>query len=89
KEVAKGAAFTVDVKVLDNAGAPVKAILPLEITLTDAKGTTLPGSGFVVAPDGAFTLNQTAATNMAAGTVALTVKDLASGLTSATTFNVK
>ncbi len=89
KEVAKGSAFTVDVKVLENAGAPVKAILPLEITLTDAAGTRLPGSGYVAAPDGAFTLNQTAATNMAAGTVTMTVKDLASGLASTTTFNVK
>ncbi|MBR4674394.1 MAG: hypothetical protein IKP00_08015 [Victivallales bacterium] len=89
KEVARGAAFAVDIKVLDNAGKPIQAILPLEITLTDAAGTRLPGSGYVAAPDGAFTLNQIAATNMATGTVTMTVKDLASGLASTTTFTVK
>ena len=88
KKVAIGSEFTVDIKVLDNAGQPVKAILPLEITLTAADGTRLPGSGYVAAKDGVFTLKQTAASNMEPGNVTLNVKDLASGLTSTTTFLV-
>ena len=37
----------------------------------DAAGTRLPGSGYVAAPDGAFTLNQIAAINMSTGTVTM------------------
>ena len=88
KKIARGEAFALVAKVLDKSGKPVQAILPLEITLLDAKGTVLPGSGYVAAVDGAYTLKQVAATNMAVGDVKVVVRELASGLTAKTTITM-
>ena len=81
-------AFTVECSLLDENKSPVRAIIPLEVLLTDAKGTRLPGSGFYAAEDGKFTLREVLASNMSLGKVTVTVKDLASGLKAQNTFEV-
>ena len=63
--------------------------IPLEVKITDANGTILPGSGFHAAENGRLVINEILAPNMSPGSVAVTVKDLASGQEVRKTFEVK
>ena len=87
--IEKGKAFKFDICVLDSAGQPVKACLPLEVTLTDVNGKRLPGSGFYAAEKGVLEFKEIAAANIAGNSVKVTVKCLASGKTAAGTITVK
>ena len=73
-------AFSLNCSVKDEKGSAIRAIIPLEVQLTDAKGTVLPGSGFYAAVNGKLSIHERLATNMSPGKVTVSVKDLASGL---------
>ena len=75
--------------MLDKKKQAIKAYFPLEVKITDAKGTELPGSGFYSTIDGALDIPEVAAANMMAGKVTVKVKDLASGMTKSASFQVK
>ena len=81
--------FTLTCSALDEAGSEIRAILPMEVRITDAKGTVLPGSGFYAAENGRLVINEILAPNMSPGKVTVTVKDLASGLEVQKTFEAK
>ena len=88
-DIRRGEAFALKASITDATGKPAPAILPVEVTLTDAKGTRLPGSGYYAAPDGRLALSEVAAPNMAPGTLTAVVKCLASGKTATVTATVK
>ena len=76
----RGKEFTLTVQVYDNAKQPVKAYIPLEVTMTDAKGNRLPKSDFYTTDaNGKLVVKDIAAVNMAAGNVKTVVRNLADG----------
>ncbi len=77
---AKGESCELIFQIVDDNGKPVNAILPLEIAMTDANGNRLPPSGFHAAVDGTLRIQDVVPPNMAAGTVNVHVRCLASGL---------
>ncbi|MBE6370193.1 MAG: hypothetical protein E7056_08560 [Lentisphaerae bacterium] len=87
-EVARGEAFSINAQICGRSGA-IKALLPVEVTLLDANGKTLPGSGYYAAENGQLTVNETAAANMTAGQVTVKVRCLASGKVGEAVFTVK
>ena len=89
KDLERGKDYTLAISVLDKANKPVKACLPLEVTLTDAQGKVLPGTGYYAAEKGVLNFKEIAAANLQGSTVKVTVKCLASGKTVSRTFNVK
>ena len=78
--VAKGA-FKAEIQVLNEAGKPVQALLPLEIALRGADDKALEGSGYYCAVDGVLNLEFRIAANEPAGNLKLLVRDVASGKT--------
>ena len=89
-EVAADVEFAVDAAVLTVAGAPVEALIPVEITLTDAAGAVLDGSGYGCAVDGRVEWFFTIPAGTPSGSAyTLMVKDLASGKTASQTITVK
>ena len=87
--VTKGKEFAVSVKVLNTANQAVPACLPLEVTLTDDKGNTLPGSGYYPAQKGTLEFKDVCASNLNSKTVKFTVKCLASGKVVSKVMSVK
>ena len=76
----RGKVFTLTVQVYDNAKQPVKAYIPLEVTMTDAQGNRLPKSDFYTTDaNGKLVIKDIAAVNMAVGTVKTVVRNLADG----------
>ena len=78
-QLVRGQPFEVRVQIAAADGAPIPAILPVEVTLADSAGHRLPGSGYYAAENGRLVIRETAATNMAIGKVTYTAKCLASG----------
>ncbi|MBO5924353.1 MAG: hypothetical protein J6Q81_07550, partial [Lentisphaeria bacterium] len=85
----RGKEFAFNISVLDKSGKAVKACLPLEVTLCDAQGKLLPGSGYYAAEKGVLNFKEIVAANLQGNTIKVTVKCLASGKTAGKTFNVK
>ena len=85
----KGKDFVLKISVLDASGKAVKACLPLEVTLSDAQGRRLPGSGYHAAVNGVLELKEIAAANLQGNTVTVTAKCLASGKVVSKKINVK
>ena len=85
----RGGRLTIDIAVLDKDGIPVKALVPLQVSITDSRGNTLPGSGYWVAEGGVLNIGEVAASNMAAGKCRLRVKCLASGKEVKKSFEIK
>ena len=76
----RGKPYTLTIQVLDTKGNPVKAILPLEVKMTDSANNALPRSGFYATDaNGKLVIKDTAAVNMAAGKATTTVRNLADG----------
>ena len=80
--------FRIQGSIVDAGGSPVKAYIPVELTMTASDGTVLPGSGFYAAQDGKVTVDEVMASNAAAGMVSVTVRCLASGKTASGKFTV-
>ncbi len=71
--------FKATVKVLNRSGAPVGAMLPLEVKLYGADDTERDGSGYYCAVDGVLEIPFLLSANEPPGDLKLTVKDRASG----------
>ena len=71
--------FTIQCRVVDGNGSPVKAYIPVELTMVASDGTVLPGSGFYAAENGEISINEVMATNVSTGVVKVSVRCLASG----------
>ncbi len=77
--VKRGEKYYLKIRILNTSGQPVPAILPVEVTLTGADGTPLPGSGYYAARDGRLTIEEVAAPNMKPGLVTVKALCLSSG----------
>ena len=88
-DLERGKDFSLKISVLDKSGKPVKACMPLEVTLSDARGKTLPGTGYYAAENGVLNFKEIAAANLQGSTVKVTVKCLASGKTVSKVLNIK
>ena len=75
-----GDALNVTMTVLDASGAPVPALLPVEIRVYDAAGRELDGAGYTCAKDGVCKLSVRANLNDAPGEYRIVCRDRASGL---------
>ena len=80
--------YTINCRILDDKGTPVAAYIPIEIKITAANGTVLPGSGYYAAVNGDFTLHEVMAGNAPEGMVKVTLHCLASGKSASGTFKV-
>jgi len=80
KEVKRGEKVRVKLTVLDETGKPVRALLPVEIRLFDAKGTEIDGGGFACAENGVCELEFQTNLNDAEGNYRIYCRDRASGL---------
>ena len=86
----RGEKYTLTVQVTDKNNNPVKAYIPLEITMTDAQGSRLPKSDFYTTDaNGKLVIDDIAAVNMAAGEVKTVVRNLADGKVVTLTNTVK
>jgi hypothetical protein len=87
--VKRGEKFSVVCRIADAANKPFKACLPVEVTLTAANGTKLPGNGFYAMTDGLLKIHETMATNAPVGKVKLQLRCLASGKKAETILEVR
>ena len=85
----RGRPFTVKARILDDACNAVPAILPAELTIADADGRILPGSGFYAAENGELAVTIPVPSNLPPGTITCTFRDLASGKAATTTVEVR
>lgn len=79
--VATGEPLSVSFHVLDVEGAPIQALLPVEIHVFDSNGRELDGAGYAAAEGGICSLEILTNLNDADGPYRVTAKDRASGLT--------
>ena len=76
----RGKEYTLTVQVYDKNKLPVKAYIPLEITMTDVQGNRLPKSDFYTTDaNGKLVISDVAAVNMIPGKVKTVVRNLADG----------
>lgn len=76
----RGKEYTLTVQVYDKNKQPVKAYIPLEITMTDVQGNRLPKSDFYTTDaNGKLVISDVAAVNMIPGKVKTVVRNLADG----------
>ena len=78
--VAPGGAFDVELRVLDETGRPVRALLPVGIRVTDAAGRPIDGTGFACAVDGVCRMRVQTNVDDAPGAYRVSFRDRASGL---------
>ena len=78
--VKPGAAVAVALRVMDAAGRPIAALLPVEVRLYDAAGRELDGAGFVCAEGGVAKIDIPTNLDDAPGAYHLVCRDRASGL---------
>lgn len=74
-----GETLTVQVAVVDAAGQPIEAIVPLRVQILDPQGSPAEFSGYYGAKDGRLSLPLDLARNELAGAWTLRVQELASG----------
>ena len=79
-EIRPGEEFEVTMRVLDEKGEPIHAVLPAELHVYDAAGTELDGAGFIATEDGVAKVKMLANLDDAQGGYRLVAKDRASGL---------
>ena len=72
--------IAVTMKVLDESGAPVPALLPVEVRIYDAAGTELDGAGFACAEGGICSLAVPTNLNDPPGGYRVVCRDRASGI---------
>ena len=76
----RGKEYTLTVQVYDKNKQPVKAYIPLEITMTDVQGNRLPKNDFYTTDaNGKLVISDVAAVNMIPGKVKTVVRNLADG----------
>ncbi|MHB8997699.1 MAG: LamG domain-containing protein [Armatimonadota bacterium] len=75
----RGAAVDLAVSVVDKAGKPLAAVVPVELTVRDPKGSSAEFSGYYAARDGKVSVRLDLAPNDPTGTWTVTAKELASG----------
>ncbi|MDO5319824.1 MAG: hypothetical protein Q4G65_14450 [bacterium] len=80
KKVVRGEVFEVELRVLDGAGMPIDALLPVEIRVEAADGRELDGAGFACAEGGVCRLKVRTNLDDAPGAYRVLCRDLASGL---------
>jgi uncharacterized protein YfaS (alpha-2-macroglobulin family) len=68
------------VSVVDKAGAPVTAVVPVQLDVRDAQGKQAEFSGYYGAKDGKLSLRLNLAANDATGNWTIKATELASGL---------
>ena len=78
----------IDILVRDAQGNPIDAVIPIEVTITDAKGRLAEFSGFYGAKNGRQNITLDIASNDPVGQWTVTVNDLASGKSTTSTFQV-
>jgi Beta-galactosidase trimerisation domain len=88
KQVKRGKAFTVDVKITDTAGKLIKALIPIQITIKDGQGAVSSYSDSFAVKDGSFKLSGIIALNDTGGTWSVNVKNLADGTSTTRYFKV-
>jgi hypothetical protein len=76
----RGSAVEVGVSVVDRTGAPLRAVVPVQITITDPQGQPAEFSGYYGAANGKTTVHLSLGANDRAGTWTITARELASGL---------
>ena len=79
-KIAADGTLKVRMRVLDEAGEPVRAVLPVEIRLFDAAGREIDGAGFAAAANGVTAAEFLTNVDDAKGAYTLTCRDRASGL---------
>ena len=84
----RGAEGEISIAILAGA-APVDAVVPLEVTVTDPAGRQAEGSGHYGAAGGRQTLRLRFASNDTPGDWNVRVRELASGLVGEATFAVR
>ncbi len=72
----------VSLRLTTSQETPLKAVIPVRVTLRDATGKTAEGSGFYAAENGILDLDLNLAPNEDPGTWEIRVKELASGMES-------
>ncbi len=75
-----GERMDVQITIADSTGAPVPAVIPLRVEITDPAGRPAEGSGFHGAASGTLKLKLDIADNDTAGVWQIRVHELASGL---------
>ncbi|MCA9022245.1 MAG: hypothetical protein KDA74_18980, partial [Planctomycetaceae bacterium] len=84
----RGEAGTVSIQVIDEQGAPVAAVIPVEVSIEDAEGRIAEMSGYRALQDGTQKFQIQIAPNDKAGVWKVRVKELASGKSSTAYFRV-
>jgi hypothetical protein len=84
-EVARGGRIEASFRVLDSSGAPVDALLPVEIRVYDAAGRELDGAGYACAVGGTAKVSLLTNLDDAPGDYRVVCRDRASGLTDTVT----
>ena len=79
-EAVRGEGLPVVVTVVDDAGAPVNAVIPLELVIRDPDGRRAEFSGFYGARDGQASITLTLAPNDTPGVWTIEARELASGI---------
>ncbi|VAX41780.1 hypothetical protein MNBD_PLANCTO02-3174 [hydrothermal vent metagenome] len=87
--VKQGEQIEVSLKVVDAAGQPVPAIIPVEISIEDSEGRKAEFSGFRATTNGQIKFKINVASNDKAGAWSVHVRELASGKTGTCYFQVK
>jgi hypothetical protein len=75
----RGRPFRLQVAVVDPAGKPLPAVVPVEVEVRDPQGRLAEGSGYYGAADGRLTVELLPARNDLPGRWTLRVRELASG----------
>lgn len=75
----RGKSFDANIAITDAAGQPIQAVVPLEVTITDAENKPAEFTGFYGAKDGVLKLQLFPASNEPTGKWTIKVCELASG----------
>ena len=89
RQARRGRQAALDIKVRAGRFGTVDAVVPIELTVTDAEGNAAEGTGFYAARDGRLTVTLDIAPNDAVGTWRIEARDLASGQTATTELRVR
>lgn len=85
----RGQSAGCSIAVLDLAGQPIDAVIPVEVTIRDSSGAPAEFSGFYGAADGRLEIPLDIAPNDPPGVWSIEVRELASGRTATAYFRVR
>jgi hypothetical protein len=86
--IQRGKSAACSIAVVDAEGKPIDAVVPLEVTIRDARSAAAEFSGFYGAADGRVEIPLDIAQNDPAGVWTIEARDLASGRTATANFRV-